>query len=390
MSAPAIVVEALPAGFGDCLLVTCDVGGRPWRLLVDTGPDETYPALRRRLQALPPGPDGRRHVDLFVVSHIDHDHIGGARLLLDDAALGLRFGDIWFNAPPAPARRVRGVAEGESLATLLGAAESALPWNAAWRGEPVATGEGEAGRGCTLPGGPTLTLLSPTPSRLDALYKVWAKELERLRRREHDAAAETEAAPVRRMRGGEAAPDLEVLAHRRTATDHAVPNGSSIALLLEHRGASALLAADAFADVLVPQLRALAGQRGQSRIEVDLLKLSHHGSRANVTRELLDAVHARHYVVSTDNAYFRHPDAEAIARVVTAGGRSSRPLIWFNHDTPRNRQWADPALIARWDYEVRYPDGEGRGAVVELPARDGDAMAGAAPAAPRTRTRLTR
>lgn len=129
MALPAITLDVLPAGFGDSLLITCSVGERPWRMLVDTGPDETYPQLKARLTALPVESDGTRYIDLFVVSHIDHDHIGGAAPLLNDRSLGLRFGDIWFNAPPQPS--LRGVAEGRSLARLLGAAESELPWNLA-------------------------------------------------------------------------------------------------------------------------------------------------------------------------------------------------------------------------------------------------------------------
>jgi len=68
MSTTAITLEVLPAGFGDCLLVSCPVGRSTWRLLVDTGPDEAYDALRRRLLLIPPGADGRRYIDLFVVS----------------------------------------------------------------------------------------------------------------------------------------------------------------------------------------------------------------------------------------------------------------------------------------------------------------------------------
>ena len=129
MSPPAITLEVLPAGFGDCLLVSCPVGRSTWRMLVDTGPDETYPALRRRLLEIPQDADGKRHIDLFVVSHIDHDHIGGARLLLGDDELGLSFDDIWFNAPPRP--RIRGVAEGQSLADILGGGDKVLPWSVA-------------------------------------------------------------------------------------------------------------------------------------------------------------------------------------------------------------------------------------------------------------------
>ena len=64
MSHPAITLEVLPAGFGDCLLVSCPVGRSTWRMLVDTGPDETYPALRRRLLHIPTAAAGKRHIDL--------------------------------------------------------------------------------------------------------------------------------------------------------------------------------------------------------------------------------------------------------------------------------------------------------------------------------------
>ena len=114
MTTPAITLEALPAGYGDCLLISCPVGRSTWRMLLDTGPDETYPALKARLAQLRPNRQGKRHIDLFIVTHIDHDHIGGVAQLLNDRSLGLSFGDIWFNAPPQPA--ARGVAEGEALA----------------------------------------------------------------------------------------------------------------------------------------------------------------------------------------------------------------------------------------------------------------------------------
>ena len=48
MPKTAITLEVLPAGYGDCLLISCPVGRRTWRMLVDTGPDECYPGLRSR------------------------------------------------------------------------------------------------------------------------------------------------------------------------------------------------------------------------------------------------------------------------------------------------------------------------------------------------------
>lgn len=90
VSPPAIRIESLPAGYGDSLLVSCPVGRRTWRLLVDTGPDECWPQLRNRLAQIPLNALGRRHIDLVVISHIDHDHIGGAGLLFSSQAGALQ------------------------------------------------------------------------------------------------------------------------------------------------------------------------------------------------------------------------------------------------------------------------------------------------------------
>jgi len=362
MTSPAITVEVLPAGFGDSLLISCPVPGRTWRLLVDTGPDECYPSLRQRMLDLPVEDNGRRYIDLFVVSHIDHDHIGGAAMLLNDVDLKLDFGDIWFNAPPT-SRPTRGVAEGESLTKILGAQDRPLPWNLAWTGQPIATPALGGGVELRGPGLPVVTVLSPAPEQLTRLYQVWGRELERLRRKEHDAI---EPEPVVGATRG-ARPTLEQLAARNTATDHAVPNGSSIAMLLEHQGASILLSADAFPTVLVPALNALAQRRQlQGPLKVDTLKLSHHGSRANVTRALLQAVEADHYVFSTNNTYFGHPNAEAVARVVTRG---KTPTLWFNYDTPANREWASAELTGRYGYRVAFPGPQSNSVKLELMPR---------------------
>jgi beta-lactamase superfamily II metal-dependent hydrolase len=354
--APAITLESLPAGYGDCLLVSCPVGRRTWRLLIDTGPDECLPAIAQRLKALPTDAAGKRRIDLAVISHIDHDHIGGASSVFADQSLRLEFGDIWFNAPAqAP---TRGVAEGVGLASVLGTAARGLPWNQAFEGRDVVVPEELFLELPRKRGHPRITLLSPTRQSLDALYRVWAKELPKVKLR-------PEPEPLIVERG---ALDVPALAARSTAVDRAPPNGSSIALLLEHRGATALLTADAFPTVLVPALKALAAQRGITLPwRLDLLKLSHHGSRANTTVEVMQVVRATDTLVSTNGAIFGHPDAEGIARVVQGCLPNSR--VWFNYRTARTEPWGSDALCRQFGYTARYPDDGGRGVVIQVAGR---------------------
>lgn len=353
----AITIEALPAAYGDALLVSCPVPGGTWRLLMDFGPDETWPLVRARLAAIPGNPSGKRQIDLAIVSHIDHDHIGAARLLFGDTELGLTFGDIWFNA-----RRhltpERGVAEAEDFAAILGAGDRELPWNVAFHGGPVSTpGDGAFLELPSAPGHPRLTLLSPTPKRLIRLASVWDAELERLRRSESNTEPELE-------RGTEF-PDLEHLAARATRKDQSPANGASVSILLEHRGASALLAADAFSTVVGSALLNLAKSRDHSLpLHVDAFKLSHHGSNANLLKDMLNVVRARYYIVSTNNSRFGHPNDETLAKVVLYGG--DQPTLCFNYETETNLRWADPVLRARYRYSARFPEQTERGFLLPL------------------------
>jgi beta-lactamase superfamily II metal-dependent hydrolase len=348
-----ITVEVLPAGYGDCLLVSCPVPGGTWRLLFDAGPDETWPVLRERLSKIPADAQGRRHIDLAVISHIDHDHIGAARYLFADDLPGLSFGDIWFNGRH---HLERGVAEGESLSELLSAPHRDLPWNAAFNGGPVVTpGDGKHIELKAPARHPRITLLSPTPKRLVRLAAVWDSELEKLKRRESNTEAEHERASE--------FPNLKALAAHKSRKDRSPANGSSIAALLEHGGASVLLAADAFPTVLGSALLGLAKHREITLpLPVDVFKLSHHGSRANLMHELLGVVRAQHYVVSTDNTRFGHPNDETLARVVLYGGAA--PVLCFNYATQQNLRWSSQSLQQKHGFTTRFPGKGERGLIV--------------------------
>lgn len=360
--ATAIRVETLPARLGDCLLIEClRPHRRPWRMLVDGGPPDTWPLLQARLDRLPAADPT---IDVAVVTHIDSDHIGGMIPFLASDFARKHVRDVWFNGRPhlsRPRAAPRSVTQGETVtAELQGApgAPSGMPWNLAFAGGAIATAARPALAEVSIPDGPQITVLSPTTTRLAALGKIWFETLDKALHPDADRPLPAPPGPLG---------DLVALAARKTANDSTAPNGSSIALLVEHRGASLILAADAFGPVLAESSRAVAQARGIPALAVDALKVPHHGSQANVTGELIAAAPARHYLVSSNGDTFGHPDDPAIARVIA--GAPTGATLWFNYRNARTERWAERTLTDRYGYAVRYPTQPDTGVLVKLPAR---------------------
>ncbi|MBL8329506.1 MAG: CHAT domain-containing protein [Rubrivivax sp.] len=365
---PFWTIEMLPVDQGDCLWIEWGSrSGRRWRMLIDGGTEDAFKrALAPRLAALPDDPDQRRF-ELFILSHIDGDHIGGGiPLLQQHQALKLSFGDIWFNGRHhLEGRKQLSGKDGDDFSTLLQRG-GAFTWNAFTRGKAIVRPQGdsaaeEALPSLTLAGGMRLHLLSPTPSGLARLGPDWDEDL---------------AAPGRRRQLGrrplETSQDLAALAQRPFDPDGSRPNGSSIAVMAEFAGHRALLAADAYAQVLSSAVQRLRGQ-GTARLPIDVFKLSHHGSRGNVNDELLAQIDCGHYLISTSGAVFAHPDRDALARIVQRSARAA--TLWFNYPPPKKNHayhalWHDPAFQQRWGFQTRHPQAGQEGLKFDvIPAR---------------------
>lgn len=162
----------LPAGHGDCILVEYGPTTKPHRILIDGGTVGTWKHLKKAVEQLP---EDSRKFELFVVTHIDADHIGGALGVLGEGVKGLEFNDIWFNGwRHLTGLEEQGPVQGEKLTTLLWPLFAR--WNKAFGGKAIVVPEQGTLPVVTLPGGMKLTLLSPTPEKLQALKPQWEKE----------------------------------------------------------------------------------------------------------------------------------------------------------------------------------------------------------------------
>lgn len=351
----------LPARQGDALWI--EWGERPWRMLVDLGTQATGKALRDRVLALKP--DDRRF-ELLVVTHVDEDHIGGALSALVDGAPidGFEFDDAWFNGWPH-IRPVPKPSEYEAFSPVHGEQFTRWivrrTWNRAFGGAAVAMTSGDRMQSTRLADGMTVTVLGPPRERLLAMADVWHAEVAAAVRKGRIEPLPDMPLPVAIEALGRAKPrapnlnheiDLQALADQSGALDDGKANGTSIALLIEYRGVRILLGADAYAGDLVGAIRALSNG---ARLRLDAFKVPHHGSMGNVTRELVDAVDCRDWLVSTDGTRFYHPDATAIARLIRYS--TVRPCrLHFNVRSAYNDCWDNSAWRERFDYATVYGD----------------------------------
>lgn len=351
-------LEVLPARHGDCLWIEYGAPQAPTRLLIDGGPAYAYDVLRKRIGVLPPQ---SRYIDLLIVTHIDGDHIEGIIRLLRDTALGLDIRQIWFNgiaqtAAAAPdAVPDYGVLQGEYLSALV--KKLGIASNIPFEGAAVV-----AGMRVALPGGAQAYTLSPTATELARLRTQWNSELDKAGLEPDASEAEMarlkaieRLAPPRSFAPAlGAAPDVRALANKPFEQDKAVANGSSIGILFEYDGHRILLLGDAFPEVIEHSVDTLLAQQGLTRLKADVVKLPHHGSRANISPALLDKLDCPRYVISSDGKYFRHPDAEAVARVIM---QKCRPLqLLFNYRTVQTSIWDEQTLQNEFDFEAIYPE----------------------------------
>ncbi|RXF72860.1 ComEC/Rec2 family competence protein [Hansschlegelia zhihuaiae] len=339
----------LPAEDGDCLLLDYGTEEKQHHVLIDGGRTSAYTAARPYFDAI--RARGER-IDLLVLTHIDADHIEGLLPLIADERFPVEVAEVWYNGfDQLSGLELYGPEQGDAFSAALKA--RAWPWNTAFGGAAVVLSNGKPFE-VAGPGGLKITLLSPTRQALAKLRATWVE----YRQENGLPAAEPEVPAGLEVYGREA---LEVtpenvgaLATSATSVDRTVPNGSSIAFIAEHEGRRLLLAADAHPSDLV---RALRDHNGRTAREIHLAKISHHGSKANTTKQLVQEMSALRFAISTSGARNKHPNPEAIARLIH--GRPAGVELHFNYRTKFTEIWDAPAVTGAHGHRCFFGSSDG-------------------------------
>ncbi|MFP5285614.1 MAG: ComEC/Rec2 family competence protein [Thermoanaerobaculia bacterium] len=345
-----LVLEALRAKFGDALLLHFGTRAKPLLAVIDGGPPGVWAdALEPRLQEIRVQrrlADGKAlEIELAMVSHIDRDHIAGMLEMaqgmkeLRDARQPLpwKIKRFWHNSfddllgnddvtvgasasgmsaaslggllRPEGSLILASVSEGRDLRNLLDALKL--------EGNPPFEGLVRAGQKPVVLDNLELKVVAPSEKNLLALQKDWDRHVREILEKE----------------------DEESRAEAAAFVDRSVYNLSSIVILAEADGKRILLTGDGRGDHTLEGLEAAGLMDAEGRIEVDVLKMPHHGSERNVDATYFDRIRAKHYVISADGK-FDNPDVKTLAMISAA-----RPDDRFTiHLTYPPEKFNEPAI----------------------------------------------
>lgn len=363
-------LHAIRAFEGDCLLLEKDDGPSRF-VLVDGGPASTFDDhLKAYLSKVLPG--GR--LEAVIVSHVDRDHIVGVLDLMaelkrqkaDEEPPLVSVGQLWHNTfsetiddgNDTLAKGIRIVLANAGVASMVMAETSSAFFGIA---------EGEAlrrdarlleiginssfGGGLICPdllnpatvdlAGMQVTVVGPTHANLNALRKEWEAWIVKNRK---------------------------VRPEQLANADRSVPNLSSLVLIVKDQHGSLLLTGDARGDHIEQGLDQ-AGLRPSGTLHVDVMKLQHHGSSRNATREFFRMNTADVYVVSANGRY-GNPDHATLAWIVEEARDAGRTIqIVATNQAPSLEQLKNSHPADEFGYELRLPGEKEHAVVIEVGRR---------------------
>lgn len=170
-----------------------------------------------------------------------------------------------------------------------------------------------------------IELFSPNQSELNKLDEKWEQIIQ------------FENIPESKKRSIETEVCDSTLEELAKADDYVISNlanDCSIAFLAKDDVNSVLLLGDSNPQIVSSNL-ANNGYSTVKRLKADYVKLSHHGSKYNISKKLISLIDCSNFIISTNGGagQTKHPDRETIAKIVLAPERDRAKTLtfWFNY-----------------------------------------------------------
>lgn len=385
MSDNTIKIKIYPALNGDSILL--DLSNNLFLIdggYVNTFNEYLFDELKSKSE------EGKR-ISHLIVTHIDSDHISGIVRLLEKNTNSeiIDIENIWHNSyrhikdlvdnlslkdfdgktdltALSGKSYLKEVIEGRhEISAEQGSALSALilkgnyKWNSEFAGKAVSIDNLDT---ISIDDNTRIRILSPNNQKLSKLKRLWYKELYKKGYNiteddsNYDDAFEFLIAQEKEKKvlvkkdisGGDI--DVDELSNLEIMEDTSVTNGSSISFVIEKDNKKLLFLADSHPSLILESLKMHYSDE-EFPMEFDIIKLSHHGSITNTSKELLEVIDSKNYIISSDGSKFGHPDIETIARIINRKSAFTRNLH-FNYPPKFVHEINDANLKEKYLFEI--------------------------------------
>lgn len=334
-------IQFLPAGCGDAMILRFNNSkGKDKLIVIDFG-KERYSGQEKMIKLLRNEIIECGSIDLFVITHMDNDHIGGVVSLFkkDYNDITDNVKEWWLNHSLEISQE-RDSVSGKINAVQAVNLKEDLTKLGKCPEKPILAGE------IKNIGGVRIEVISPDIEGYNLARKITLKEEKK-----------------RQQKIGAKIPDHELtfgeLKEKQFEKDSAPANRSSIAFVLDFGEIKGLFLADSYPDVIVNSLKRM-GINSENKLNLDFVKISHHGSRKNTSPELLKLLRCSNYVISVNGTNGDAlPDKEALFRIIETGTKDNPINLFFTHDDTKLRSIFSVEEIQNPNYHFipRFPEG---------------------------------
>lgn len=323
-------IKFLKAFNGDSIWISFIYNEKPHNILIDGGIGDTYNNNSNvkgdLFNVIEQIKENKQFIDLLVLTHFDDDHIGGIlRWLNKDKDASKLIKKVWFNSGKEIAKMFERDENNDLDVEIVEGAddfytspnqgikfEMYLRNNNLWEGKII-----EQGLKCDL-FGLKFKILSPNNEKMDKLLQLYERQKDYFTNGDqYDFQT-----PLKDFIDEENLPDFKF------KEDSSVANGSSIAFIIEHENKNFLFLADAHPSVVIEGLRKFEYNK-DNPLNVEFMKVSHHGSMYNTNKELLEIVKTNNYMISSNATKHGLPNKRTIARIIN---NNPNAIIRFNYD----------------------------------------------------------
>jgi beta-lactamase superfamily II metal-dependent hydrolase len=328
-------INVLKVHNGDCIHISYKDNGRPINIVIDSGSRKAYQEevkekrpprkiiivdgeFKKLIKKLK---DKSEIINLLIITHVDDDHIGGVLKWMESQTFDSSMIEkVWFNSGQLINEYFNKNLENDNKQSFtlddFDSVKTSIPDGISFEDkiEEYEIWDRKIIKADDIykEFGAKFLILSPTERNLARLLTKWKKE--------KPISIKTSTSENLEYKKTL----KELLAEDKNLSDSSKHNGSSIAFILEIEDKKLLFLGDCLHQTILKRMEKLK----IDSLQVDMVKISHHGSKNNTSNRLLEKIDCNKYVISTDGNNHNHPNKVTLARIIK---NNSNCEIYLNY-----------------------------------------------------------